>query len=361
MNFNLQHIAQLRVQHQYIDSPLLQNPEDIVSYLGAMQAQDYDMCKFAIALRSTNMNDSVVEEAINNGRIIRSHILRPTWHLVSNQDYAWMLALSAPQLSRVSKSYNKEVELDETNLNKIMRIILKLLANGDHLTRDEIMIELNKKHINTESYRSAHIMFHAELNGLVVNGKRKGKQLTYALFEDRITNKSTISRDEALAKLASRYFTSHSPATLHDFSWWSGLNLGDCRKAISILGKKLNSFELNNLTYYFTQSDLKLEKLTNAIHILPAFDELLVSYSNRLPNLNETNLRDIITVNGIFKPFILHKSTVIGSWKRTIKPKHVEIQINPFESTSTKLTQSIQQRFKQYASFLNHKDVRFVS
>lgn len=353
MKHDLHSISTLRLHHQHLLEASFNSPKDIVAHLGAMQSQDYDMSKWGIALRMKNPSDQIIEEAIDQAEIIRSHILRPTWHLVARDDYRWMLELSAPQLRRNAASYNKQVGLEERTIQKSLKLIEQLLAGHQYLTRDEIMSALNKHKIKTNDLNSTHIMFNAELNGLVCNGPRRGKQWTYALLDERIPASKSMTRDEALARLASIYFTSHAPASDRDFSWWSGLNLGDARKAINFIEHRLNSVTVNEIIYYFTQEELVHGRYKNNVILLPAFDEFLVSYADRTPSLAPERTRDAITVNGIFKPVIVHEGKVIGLWKRTVKPKHIEMELFPFTDISLATKKSIEKSASQLSAFLN--------
>ncbi len=353
-------LAMLRLQHQHIHAANLQKPVEVARHMGALQAQDYDMAKWAIGLRIEQGSEAAVEEALSKGELIRSHLLRPTWHIVAADDYRWILELSAPQLKKVAASYNKQVGLDEATLKKSYKLISKLLQQQQHLTRDEIMQVLRKSSIETDTLRSAHIMFHAELNGLVCQGVRNGKQLTYALLDERISKSTSLTREESLVRLALIYFTSHAPATMQDFSWWSGLSKGDARKAIDLTGSALNRMVFENNTYYFTQNDLVLNTHQKSIFMLPAFDEFLVGYADRSASLAKEFNRQVITVNGIFKPTIIIDGKVAGVWKRMTKPTHIVIEIIPFGKPNKQMKQNIKERFIEYGLYSNQTELKFV-
>jgi hypothetical protein len=336
------HITSHRLQLQQISAQQFTTPNQVVNWMGAMQSQDYEMSKWAVALRLPNMIENKIETALSNGEIIRTHILRPTWHLVSAENLRWMMDLSAPQLIRTLNSYTKSVELNTKDLLKAEKLIQKLLQQKNHCTRDEIMMVLQKEKIKTNGYRSAHIMFHCELNSLVCSGIRKGKDITYALIDERIDVFKKISRDEALVRLATIYFQSHSPATLKDFSWWSGLNQTDAKKGINFILKKLNQIIVGEQTYFVfekSQSPLPSIKVgitaSDKIHLLPAFDEYIISYNNRDAILEKKHYWEVATKNGMFKPIILQNGKIIGTWKRTITGKKIATEIFPFEKIST--------------------------
>ena len=187
-----------RLINQHILKPPYKKPEDLVAWMGALQAQDYAMAKWAIGLRTLNATDSSVEKAIDEGKIIRTHLMRPTWHFVAAKDVRWMLELTAPQILAASASRHKQLELDDKIFKRSASIIEKLLRDGNHLTREEIMKELEKNGIKTNEVRSAHLMIRAELDGLVCSGKKRNKQFTYALLDERVKPYKKLLKEEAL-------------------------------------------------------------------------------------------------------------------------------------------------------------------
>ncbi|MEY4876967.1 MAG: hypothetical protein RL708_2116 [Bacteroidota bacterium] len=380
------HIPHHRLHTQQIAQQQFQQPNELLNWMGAMQAQDYEMSKWAVALRlqpqanskfnqpspigegkgevkqqnEFGISENKIETALNNGELIRTHILRPTWHIVAPENLRWMLDLSAPQLSRTLNSYSKSVGMDAKTLLQSEKIILKLLAQKNHCTRDEIMALLQSEKINTDNYRSAHIMFHAELNGLVCNGIRKGKENTYALLDERIPASKKINRDEALAKLATIYFQSHSPATLKDFSWWSGLNQTDAKKAIDFISKNLEKIEVDEQTYFVSVNEKNIPLApfkggitANAeIHLLPAFDEYIISYNHRFDVIDKIHSSKAFTNNGIFKPMIVQDGKIIGIWKRTIAGKKLKTEIFPFEKISNQTELEIEKKMEGFKKYL---------
>jgi hypothetical protein len=294
--------------------------------MGAIQAQDYTMAKYAIGVRLKSATDKIVEEAITKGEIIRTHVLRPTWHFVAAEDARWMLQLTAKNLNRALSSNNKRLELDERTFTKANSIIEKLLRDGKHLTRKEIMQALEKKGIKTDDLRAGHIMFRAETNLVVCNGIRRDKQFTYALFEERVPPSKRLANEEAFTRLAQRYFSSHGPATVKDFSWWSGLSVKDATTGLELIKSKLTFEKYGDDVYWFSEQT-GAEKNYNNITLLPAFDEFLISYKSRAISLNMEHAPKAFTGNGIFNPLIVQNAKVIGTWKPQYKK---DIAIVPF-------------------------------
>ncbi len=353
----LDDVSRIRLINQQIIHTQFSTPKEIVGWLGAIQAQDYPMAKWAVGLRLGNASDEMVEKALDNGNIIRTHILRPTWHFVSADDIHWMLSISGQRLNTVLGTYHKQLELNDAVFNKCFAIIERHLRDNNHLTREEIMIELGKEGILTNNYRSIHIMYKAEANGIVCSGAKRGNQLTYALLEERVPKRGTMSKEEALITLAKRYFASHGPATLQDFVWWSGFTVGEAKIGVDGLGSDFNSTEIDRKKYYFSDMTYSYRQMEETLHLLPAFDEYLVSYKDRSASLEPDLGKKAITVNGIFKPVILSNGRAIGLWKRTIKKDKVLIEpdfVNPPNEQQRAL---FAQLCEQYGTFLGKKPI----
>ncbi|MFN8344566.1 MAG: winged helix DNA-binding domain-containing protein [Spirosomataceae bacterium] len=341
-------IPQQRLNNQQITKTNFTTPNEVAAHLGAVQAQDYAMSKWAIGVRLPGATDDSVEQAINEGSVIRTHILRPTWHLAAAQDIRWMLALTAPHVRQSVSYMYRQLELNDTVLNRTETIIAKALEGNNHLTRAELMTELEKEGINTSDLRSSHLMFHVELNGMVCNGAMRGKQITYALMDERVPSAKALAREEALAELAKRYFRSHGPATLPDFVWWSGLKVSDAKAGLEMIKSDLVSEKIGEQIYWFP-NHFHPESESN-VHLLPAFDEFMVSYKDRTASLSSEHHQSAITGNGIFKPIVVVDGKVEGVWKRTVQKGKVGVETshfsNPVEKTA--LTAAIQ----RYARFL---------
>jgi hypothetical protein len=352
-----QEISHHRLVSQKLYKKAPSSPQDIVHHLGAMQAQDYAMAKWAIGSRC-DATEKVIEEAINSAEIIRTHILRPTWHFVAAEDIHWMLDVSGPQVKRIVASYVKKYGLDAKKLDQINASIEKILAGNNHLTRDEIMQELNINKVFSEDSLSGPIMMYAESVGLVCNGEMKGKQITYALLDERVDKpKTKLSKDEALAKLAKRYFESHGPATLLDFSWWSGFAPTTCKQVISSIESELNSVEIDNQKYWFGTNFTDEDNFRESVHFLPAFDEILISYKTREASILQEHQSKAFTNNGIFRPIILENGKVIGTWKRTIKKDHAKIETQFFHETENDKKKALFDGIKSFENYLETKIV----
>jgi hypothetical protein len=351
-----QEISQHRLVSQKLSEASPSSPQEIVHHLGAMQAQDYAMAKWAVGSRC-DATEKNIEEAINSGKIIRTHILRPTWHFVSADDIHWMLDVSGPQVKRLFASLARQHGYDEKKLDQVNSAIEKLLTGNNHLTRDEIMQELNIKKASGD-LSPVIIMMNAELDGLVCNGTMKGKQITYALLKERVLKpKTKLTKEEGLAKLAKRYFESHGPATLLDFSWWSGFPPTICKLVIDSIASELNSAEIDNQKYWFGTDLYAENNFRKSVHFLAAFDEILISYKTREASILAEHQSKAFTNNGIFKPIIVENGKVIGTWKRTFKKDHVKIETQFFNETENHKKAILFEGIKSFEKYLETKIV----
>ena len=351
----IEEITALRIRNQQIEGSNFKTPKELVCWMGAMQAQDFAMAKWAIGLRIPESTEMTIEQAYNAGDILRTHLMRPTWHFVSPDDIYWLLELTAPQIRKILRTNDKRFELTESVYAASNNILEKILSGGQSLTREELVQAYDAIHIRTDENRLSHILIRAELDGVVCSGPLKGKKPTYALLAERVPVKKSITREEALATLATRYFKSHCPASLRDFVWWSGLSITDARKAFHMIQSGFVSETIGNETYLFTNNFTDALPSKLSIHLLPAFDEYLIAYSNRSAALDGIDNKKTISDNGIFRPIIVINGQIRGLWKRTTKKDKVFIETQHFQSFDTKTITAIDKEIKRYGIFLDKK------
>ncbi len=348
----LQDISALRLISQKIAATEFTTPEEIVGWMGAMQAQDYAMAKWAIGLRLLNATDETVEDAYNRGAILRTHVMRPTWHFVSANDIYWMLNLTADKIKASTNSRHRNLELTPALLNNTNSLIHKALSGGRNLTRDELKRIFEEAGIKTGGNRLSHLMFWAELNGIVCSGPVTGNKLTYALLTERVPQKKTLTRDESLAELAKRYFTSHGPATLQDFTWWSGLAVADARKALEFVQSGFIFEFIGSEKYWFSGSVNGITQKDASVYLLPAYDEFLISYRDRSASLPVKNTNRTVSNNGIFYPIVVANSQVKGLWKRTQKKDKLRIETEFFKDPSKITKKQLIKAVNNYGHFV---------
>jgi hypothetical protein len=348
---NLNEISRLRLINQQIAESTFSSAKELVRWMGAMQAQDFAMAKWAVGLRVPGSTEQSVNDAIDNGEILRTHLLRPTWHLVTPEDIGWMLSLTAKRIKSAMSSNDKRLGLDEDIFSKTNSIIEKSLSNGQHLTRDELISQIEAVNIQTNDNRPSHMFMRAELEGIICSGKSKAGKQTFALLSERAPKTKTLHRDEALAKLAQMYFISHGPATLNDFIWWSGLSTSDSRHALEMVKSSLISETIAAEMYWIPATTSYNKNVRDSIYALPAFDEFLISYKDRTAALPFENKDHAVSNNGIFKPVIIRNGQVIGIWKRTFSKNTVIIESSFFHQTKV-AAKELYKAFLPFGNFL---------
>jgi hypothetical protein len=352
-------IRDQRLINQQIAGTKFKTPAEIVSWLVAMQAQEYAMAKWAIGLRLPGYTDAIVEKAFNNGDILRTHVMRPTWHFVTPADIRWMQELTAPRVNAFNAFMYRKMEVDTKIFNRCNDILGKSLEGNNYLTRTAIELELKKKKIVANGVRLACILMRAELDKIICSGPRQGKQFTYALMDERAPIKKSISytKDEALSEICRRYFTSHGPATLQDIAWWSGLTVKDVKAGISMLPKEFVRGDLiyneeQNRNAVYSPATVK----RSSTFLMPDYDEYGISYKDRSAIFNSKKDEKQHPGN---KPVSYHMvvidGLIAGTWRRTVNGGKLKMETVPFHPLNKAKTSALDRAVKKYLAFINEE------
>jgi hypothetical protein len=350
-------LAQRRLAAQQITGHAFAEPAGLVAWMGAVQAQDYAAARWAVALRldDPRATEATIERAVDDGAVVRTHVFRWTWQLVAPADLRWMLSLVTERLVARAGTRHRELGLDTATFRRSGAALEKALAGGRHLTRAEIAAALARAGVATTGQRLSHLLGHAELEGLICSGARRGKQATYALLDHRVPASggggARLARDEALAELAARYFRSRGPATADDFAWWAGLALADARAGLESAKAGLVGETVDGRTYW-QAADTRARAARAGAHLLPGFDEYLVAYRERDAMIDPKHARQVNNGGGILRPCVLVDGQVVGTWRRVLGRKRVEIQLALLEKPAASARAMIDQAAARYAAFL---------
>lgn len=344
---NSREIANLRLRSQRVAGERFETPAEVVSWLGAVQAQDYLGALWALGVRMREATEAAVERAIEERTVVRTWPMRGTLHFVAPADVRWMLALLAPRVVSATRGRHRQLGLDEATFDRSREVFASALRGGKRLTRDAMLQTLEAAGISTAGQRGIHILGRLAQDGLLCFAARQGKQQTFALLEEWVPPARPLEREEALGELARRYFTSHGPATVHDFTWWAGLTVADARLGLELAGPHLERVEAEGRTYWMAP----VEPAQPAVYLLPPFDEYTIAYKDRGAVLQRAQGK-IFSVNGIFYPTVAIDGQVVGTWKRTFRKGSVVIALEPFTSLTKKERQSIAAAAERYAAFL---------
>ena len=344
-------LVRARLRTQLLSGGGLKQPEDVVRWMGAVQAQEYTDTKWALALRMRHATDTTVERAFASGAILRTHVLRPTWHFVTPADIRWMLALTGPRVSTAMSSYNRRLGLEPAVFRRSQRLIAAALRGGTQLTRQELKGVLDRGGIQADGVqRLAHIVMQAELDGLICSGARRGKQFTYALLDERVPDVPVLSRDHALGELTRRYFMSHGPAQLRDFTWWSGLPVTDARAGLEMVASILARETVDGRTYWFSPSTRTLRAPSHMAALLPLYDEYLIAYKDRTAALNPARWNPFVARDSYMAPIMVN-GKVVGGWKRAMRNSRLEITLTSFVRLGGAAQRAVTESAHAYAEF----------
>lgn len=329
-------ISQTRLANQKITATGFRTAKEIVAWIGAMQAQDFPMAKLAVGTRLLNSTEAAVETAFNQGEILRTHVLRPTWHFVSSDDIYSFLQLTAPSIKSSMKSRHRDLEITGAILTASFSVIEKALSKGSPLPREALAADLNRAGLATNENRLSHLLLCAELEGLICSGPMEGRKQTHDLLERRVPRRKALSAEEALAELARRYFLSHGPATLQDFAWWSGLSARQAAEALGLIKNELVEEKTDSGSLWqkppLSGAHSAADSAASPFHFLPAYDEFLISYKDRSASLPPDHLKKTVSDNGIFRPVMVKDGQVCGLWSKSAAKGRLTIETRFFNS-----------------------------
>jgi hypothetical protein len=345
-------IAYQRLHNQRILTANANTPAEVVSWLGAVQAQDYLGAQWALGMRMQGATDATIEQAMTDGAILRTHVMRPTWHFVAPEDIRWLLALTAPRVHTASGFGYRAMGLDDAAFKRSEDALAKALQGGKQMTRDELIDMFAQVGIVTKDVHLVHLLMHAELAGRICSGPRRGKQFTYMLLDERVPPMPHLERDEALLNLTKRYFTSHGPATVQDFVWWSGLTVADAKRGLQMAKADLVEQVIDGTTYWMSPTLPLVQPESSSVHLLSGFDEYLVSYRDRSASLAGEHQKLWDRGNAIFSSVIVIGGKVVGMWKRTVTKKAVTIATTRFQEFTPTQEQAYTAAVQRYGAFL---------
>lgn len=329
-------VAAQRLNHQRITRSGPRRPEDVVAWLGAVQAQEYPAARWGVGQRMrAGATDAGVRRAVDAGRLLRTHVMRPTWHFVTPADIRWMLELTAPRVHRIMAHYHRRLELDARVRTRAAGIFERVLGDGPHLTRGDLGVHLARGGVVAKGIRLAMLTMHAELEGVICSGAYRGRELTYALLAERAPRAKRLAREEALGELTRRFFTSHAPATVRDFVWWSGLTTVDAKRGLAM--NRAREEVIEGRTYWSIGRRSRLSSavlnpsfgVAGQVFLLPVYDEYLVAYRDRdaVPHgvaLNATGPGGPLP----FQNPLVIDGQVAGTWKPVQHSGGVAVQVS---------------------------------
>jgi hypothetical protein len=319
-----------RLHNQRISCSDFKSPVEAVAWLGAMQGQDYAGVKWSVGLRVPGSTDACIEQALAERTILRTWVMRGTLHLVAAEDIRWLVSLFAERIIANSSRRYQQLELDAATLKRTNDLIADAVQDGQPHSRTELMGMIREDNISTLGQRTPYILQRASYDGLIcqINAPRNDPLLI------AMPDAKTLPREEAVAELVRRYFTSRGPATIHDFAGWSGLTLTEARAGLETVKAHLLRETMDNQTYW--RGDAPASEPLHALYLLPGFDEYVLGYRDRSRFLEAQHADKICPGgNGIFFPTIVIDGQIVGTWKRAIKKNTAIITTEMFDRPLT--------------------------
>ncbi len=319
----------IRLLNQQLVAPQFNNPTEVVHYMGAMQAQEYRMMRWAVEMRTCRPSAKAFKQAFDSGKIIRLHLMRGTWQLVSAEDYWMMLDLCAPKAIAVTNGWmsSNRITIPDEELRRVRDILAQTAADLGSATKEDLVCALAEKDIRMDDHRLSYHIRMAEMSGTLCSGELLPLKATYALTANKVKQKKQMDRDEALMRFTHKYFQSRQPATLEDFVWWSGLNISDCRRGIELLGNTIHVERWKGRDFYLTDDCRTRGFRKGKFLLIPSYDEYLISYKSRDVVLPPKHRHHAHNNSGIFQPIIAYDGTICGNWS----PFKDECQVSFFE------------------------------
>jgi hypothetical protein len=360
-------IATRRLHSQRLAGEPLAGPAEEVGWLGAVQSQDYLAATWAIGQRTRDAIASTVDRWFDDGAILRTHVLRPTWHFVLPGDIRWLLALSGPRIRSGIASRWRVLELEPATVTRAEAAITTALAGNRQLTRAELGEVLRAAGIAPDGQRLPHLIMAAELDSLIVSGPRRGRQFTYALLDDRVPSAPALDRDQALGRLAHRYFRSRGPAQLQDLAWWSGLTLAEAARGAAAAAEiaapaRLASELIDGKRYWFDPTGRPRSART-AAHLLPNFDELTVGYRDRAAIDHPEGRFDpsLFAFGSVLSNILVIGGRVRGAWHRVLSARGVRVQVRLLDALSPSEVAAVSRAAARMGGFLERSvDLEWV-
>ena len=337
-------------------------PEEAVGLLLGVQAQDFGPAKWAVGARVGGATDASVEEAFAAGLILRTHVLRPTWHFVLPGDLRWLLTATAPRIRVRDARRYAQLGLDAATLRRAAEVFTAALRGGHALTRAGMAAALEDAGVPTDGQRLPYLLMTAELEALICSGPRSGKQHTYMLLDERAPAAADLSRDAALAELAARFFASHGPATAKDLAWWASLTLAEARAGIERAGDRLRSRVIDGLTLWSGAGESAAAAPAGAEHpagrpvpavrLVQGYDEFVMGYSETKGLLARPGSSWVAATPPVGRLVILLDGRVGGFWRRTLEKARVLVEAELMDDWSARARVALEAEVARYAAFL---------
>lgn len=327
----------------------------VSDWCGALQSQDLGSGKWSLGVRMPGASEAEVDAALQTGEVLRTWPMRGTIHIIHPANAHWMLDLAGRRALNGLRARWDYLGLDKATVDRAAEVLGTVLR-GKKLTRTQCLAALSEAGIDTQGQRAYHMLWYAAQIGVTCIGPNEGTEQTFVLLDEWAPDPRTPTREEALALLARMYFQSHGPATRADFQRWTGLTATDSKKAIA--GADLTELTVDGQDLLTVPGEAPDPP---RMLLLPGFDEYMLGYKDRSLYLQPEHLRRVVPgMNGVFKPTVVERGRVIGTWQRKSLAKSVRLTITGFDPLTPAQRKAVTAPAEQYAAFLGTQlDLRF--
>ncbi len=346
----------IRLLNQQLTVPQFKTPTEVVSHMGAMQAQEYRMMRWAVEMRTTRPSLKAFKEAYDSGQIIRLHLMRGTWQLVTAEDYWPFITLCGPKSIAVTKGWmsSNKISIPDEELYRVRDILAQTAADTGSATKEDFVLALAERGLQMDDHRLSYHIRMAEFTGTLCSGDLLPMKATYALTANKVKPQGTVDRstcgsenvdcmrEHALIRFTRKYFQSHQPATLEDFVWWSGLNINDCRKGIALLGDTIHVERYKGREFYLMENCRTRGFRIGKLLLIPPYDEYLIGYKSRDIVLPPEHRHRAHNNSGIFQPIVARDGIICGNWS----PFRNDCQVDFFDGSNN--LEGLQETWVQY-------------
>ena len=344
-------IARWRLRSQHLVQPLAPSAVDVVGNLLAVQAENPGQSAWAVASRTSDPSLREVRSALSDGRLIRTHVLRPTWHYVRAEDVAWLLDLTGPNVRRTTLTQLRQTHgLDDRGLDRATAAVVEILGRHPDRTREQLAQALGDRGIELVGQPLMILLAHLELDRVVCSGRPLDGEHTYALFADRVPAPRALDRDDALGELALRYFSGHGPATERDLQYWATLTLTDVRRGLEVAGDRLDSFEHEGRRFWHGPGDPPRRRGEPAGHLLQILDETYRGYQDSRWMLDVAGLVPRARESAIGMALV--DAQLLAGMRRTIAGGRVVFRLNPHRTLRPRELTELRRAARRYGGFL---------
>lgn len=344
-------IARWRLRSQHLVSPHAVSAGEAVGSLLAIQAENPSQAAWAVASRTQHPDRADLATLLDDGAVVRTHVLRPTWHFVRAEDVGWLLDLTGPRVRRVTGQQLRIAHgLDERSIDQAVAAVTQALASRGQLTRAQLAGELRERGIPGSGQMLMILLAHVELDGLICSGRSIDGEHTYALMAERVPTPRRLGRTEALAELALRYFTGHGPATERDLAYWATLTLTDVRAGLQQVRDRLDSFQHDGRTFWYAPGDAPGGPQQPAGHLLQILDEVYRGYQDSRWVLDAAG--DVPRTRETAAGMALVDAQLLAAMRRTIADGHVRFDLRPYRALTPPQIDALDQAARRYGEYL---------